>query len=119
MARFLPFRRAMSERRMELAESRTPEIRGREEMHDLVRATFGALNDADLYEVAQELRDRVLGREPDELFDTALEDGICRWSFKPMVELIFRHVIGVASNERMPEHERRLEIAATMEFAGF
>jgi hypothetical protein len=104
---------------MELAKRDSPDIRGREEMHALVRETFGALNDADLYEVAQELRDRVLGREPDELLDTELEDGACRWTFKPMVELMFRHLIGIASNAKMPEHERRLEIAATIEFAGF
>jgi len=88
-------------------------------MHELVRATFGALNEADLYEVAQELRERVLGREPDELLETTLDNGICHWTFKPMVELVFRHVIELASNIRMPEDQRRLEIAATIEFAGF
>ncbi len=89
-------------------------------MHALVREAFGALSDADLYEVARELRERVLGREPDELLETTFEEnGVCVWSFKPMVELVFRHVIDLASNPRMAEDQRRLEIAATMEFAGF
>ena len=88
-------------------------------MHDLVRATFAALEGAELAELVHNLRDRVFVRGPDELLDTRIESGVCQWSFKPMVELMLRHALDVATSDKIPASERRLEIAATIELAGF
>ena len=104
---------------MGFAENSTPETRGKQEMHELVRATFAALEKAELAEFVRDLRDRVFAREPDELLETTIESGVCQWSFKPMVELMLRHVRDLAANDQIPAHERRLEIPATIELAGF
>ena len=104
---------------MGLAENSTPETRGKQEMHELVRATFAALEEAELAELVQDLRDRVFGRDPDELLETTIESGVYHWSFKPMVELMLRHVLDLAANDQIPAHERRLEIETTTELAGF
>jgi hypothetical protein len=101
------------------AENSTPKTQGKREMHDLVRATFAALEAANLAEVVRELRDRVFRRDASELLETVVDGGVCHWNFKPMVELLLRHVQGLAANGRIPPHERRLEIAATLELAGF
>src|SRR5438094_904636 len=104
---------------MRFAENSTPETRGKQEMHELVRTTFAALETADLAELVRDLCARVLVRDPDELLETTVTSGACEWSFKPMVELMFRHVRDLAANVEIPVHERRLEIAATIELAGF
>ena len=104
---------------MGFAENSTPETRGKQEMHELVRATFAALEEAELAELVHDLRDRVFVRDPNELLETTIESGVCQWSFKPMVELMLRHALNLAANGQIPAHERRLEIAATIELAGF
>ena len=104
---------------MGFAENRTPETQGKREMHELVRATFAALQDGELDELVHDLRVRVFGRDPDALLETTIENGVCRWSFKPMVELMLRHVLDVAAHDRRPADERRRDIAATIELAGF
>ena len=104
---------------MGFAEHSTPETRGKQEMHELVRATFAALEEAELGDLVLDLRDRVFAHDPDQLLETTIENGVCQWSFKPMVELMLRHVLDLAANGRIPAHERRLEIPAAIELAGF
>jgi hypothetical protein len=101
------------------AEESTPQAHGKQEMQELVRATFVALEEAEMSEFVRHLRERVFAREVDELLETSVESGICQWSFKPMVELMLRHVLYLAATPEIPPSERRLEIAATIEAAGF
>ena len=88
-------------------------------MQDLVRATFAALENESMTEVVQALRDRVFTRQPDELLETTVERGVCQWNFKPMVELMLREVLHLATSDEGPADERRQEIAATIALAGF
>ena len=88
-------------------------------MQDLVRATFAALENQSMAEVVEALRDRVFTRHPDELLETTVERDVCQWSFKPMVELMLREVLYLATTDQLPADERRQEIAATMVLAGF
>ena len=88
-------------------------------MQDLVRATFAALENESMSEVVQALRDRVFARHPDELLETSVESGVCQWNFKPMVELMLREVLHLATNDQIAAGERRQEIAATIVLAGF
>lgn len=88
-------------------------------MHELVRATFAALEDADLTELIEEIRDRLFAREADGLLDVTVEPGLCQWSFKPMVELLLRHVLYLATHRTLSLGDRRLEILDALELAGF
>lgn len=88
-------------------------------MHELVRTTFAALEDADLTELIEEIRDRVFALEPDGLLDVSVEPGVCQWSFKPMVELLLRHVRDIASNRTLQPDQCRIEVYAALELAGF
>jgi hypothetical protein len=110
---------AFSPRSMGSAENSLPEIRGRQEMQDLVRATFAALENESMAEVVEALRDRVFTRHPDELLETTVQRDVCQWSFKPMVELMLREVLYLATSDQLPAAERRQEIAATIVLAGF
>lgn len=101
------------------AENPELETRGKEEMHELVRATFAALEDADLPDAINVRRERVFARNPDDLLETTIEKDVCQWNFKPMVELMLRHVCDLAQNEQISAGERKLEINAVIELAGF
>lgn len=104
---------------MGFAENSTPDARGKREMQELVRGTFAALEEANLAELVQELRDRVFVRSADELLESTLESDVCHWRFKPMVELLLYHVRELAANRAIPLADRRGEIAAAVELAGF
>ena len=104
---------------MEPKGNLSPGTRDKDEMRELVRSTFAALDESSMPTIVNHLRDRVFTRHPDELLDATCEDGICRWSFKPMVELMLRHIRDLAHDARVPDDERPLEIAATIELAGF
>jgi hypothetical protein len=101
------------------AENPELETRGKEEMHELVRSTFAALEDAELPGMVKELRERVFARNPDDLLETTIDKDVCHWNFKPMVELMLRHVLGLARDEQISADERKLEINAVIELAGF
>ena len=105
--------------RMGFAENSLPEIRGRQEMQDLLRKTFSALDDERLVDVVQALRERVFAREPDDLLDTAIVNGVYECSFKPMVELLLRELLYLATTEALPFDERRQDMIAVMALAGF
>jgi hypothetical protein len=100
-------------------ENPVPEIRGKQEMHELARTVFAALQEADLGEIAAEVRARVLDRGPESVVDSSVIDGVAQWSFKPMVELLLRHVLDIATRDGLQSAQRRDEIAATLHLAGF
>ena len=87
-------------------------------MHELARATFAALEEADLQDALEALRDRVLARGS-EIVEITVDAGVCRWSFKPMVELLLRHTLETAGRDDIPMDERQSEIATALHFAGF
>jgi len=97
----------------------TLRIQGRDQMHDLVRAAVVALDEAELGDLVQALHDRVFGRGAEELFDTTYSGDVCEWRFKPMVELVLRHVLDVSGCSTRPVEDRRFEIAETLALAGF
>ena len=101
------------------AENSTPEARGKREMQELVRGTFAALEAANLGELVGDLRERVFVRDAEELLETTMEQDVCHYRFKPMVELLLLHVRELAANSKMPVYTRRGEIAAAVELAGF
>jgi hypothetical protein len=88
-------------------------------MHELARTVFAALQDAELGDVVGEVRDRVLDRGPESVVDSAIIDGVAQWSFKPMVELLLRHVLDIAARDSVGSNQRREEISATLYLAGF
>lgn len=87
-------------------------------MQELARATFAALEEAELPDVLDALRERVLGRGTD-IVEISVEGGVCQWRFKPMVELLLRHTLDVSARDDRSADERRIEIAAALHLAGF
>jgi len=103
---------------MGAAEHGLPHVRGKRAMHELARATFAALEEAELPEAVDALRERVLGRGTD-IVEITVDGGICQWSFKPMVELLLRHTLDTAARDDIPAGERRREIETALHLAGF
>lgn len=100
-------------------ENPVPEIRGKQEMHELARTVFAALQDAELGETVAEVRERVLDLGPEFVVDSTVVGGVAQWSFKPMVELLLRHVLDIATRDGIRTEQRRDEISATLYLAGF
>lgn len=100
------------------AAEQFPDVRGKQAMHQLARATFAALEEAELEDELAALRERVLARGP-EIVEITLHDGVCHWRFKPMVELLLRHALEAAGRDDLPLGERRREIEAALHLAGF
>jgi len=85
----------------------------------LAATTMAALYEADFVVEMEVIRARVLNRGRAQLFEQVLdEDGSERLRYKPMVELLLRHVRDLATDDR-PADERRAEILWAMEAAGF
>ena len=103
---------------MGAAENWVPGVRGKRAMHELARATFAALEEADLQDALVALRDRVLARGS-EIVEISVDAGVCRWSFKPMVELLLRHALETAAREDLTAGERDREIVTALHLAGF
>jgi hypothetical protein len=103
---------------MGAAENRVPHVRGKQAMQDLARATFAALEEADLQDALEALRDRVLARGM-EIVNITVHAGITKWTFKPMVELLLRHAIETAGRNDLSASERRREIATALHLAGY
>jgi hypothetical protein len=104
---------------MGLTENSPPRAEGKQDMRNLVQAAFAALGEAHLNECVVELRDRVFARHPSLLLEVRTDNGVCQWSFKPMVELLLRYVLDVTAATTIPAQDRRVEIAAAIELAGF
>ena len=87
-------------------------------MHELARATFAALEEADLLEALDAVRERVLGRGPD-IIEITVEGRVSQWRFKPMVELVLRHALDLAARDEIPADIRERDIAKALQLAGF
>ena len=103
---------------MGAAENRVPNVRGKRAMQELARATFAALEEADLPDAIEALRDRVLARGPN-IVEITVEGGVSQWRFKPMVELLLRHALDIAARDDVSADHRSREIAAALRLAGF
>jgi hypothetical protein len=103
---------------MSAAENGLPIVRGKRAMHELARATFAALEEAELQDSLDAFRERVLGRGPD-IVEITVERGVCQWRFKPMVELLLRHALDAAGRDEVPAAERHREITTALRLAGF
>jgi hypothetical protein len=93
--------------------------RGKREMRELALAAFVALERAEFTDVLEALQTRVFGRQPEEVMDVELVDGIWQWQFKPMVELMLRHISDTAGDEALPLDRRRGDVRDVLEMLGF
>ena len=89
-------------------------------MTELALATICALEAVDLWDELEDLRRRVIARSPELLFETrAIGAGVWEWSFRPMVELLLRHIRDVACAAARSREDRSREIEWTLTTAGF
>ena len=91
-----------------------------ERLRELAVTTVAALRVADLPELVELLQDRLFNREVDELFEPAgTVDGEPAVRFKPMVELLLRHLQATAEESTLSDEARRREMHWAFEAAGF
>lgn len=88
-------------------------------MRELAVAAFAALEHADLSDILDALHTRVLVRPPRELMDVELIDGVWHWQFKPMVELMLRHISDTAADATLPLGARRDNLREVLAMLGF
>ncbi|PYR74963.1 MAG: hypothetical protein DMF86_16780 [Acidobacteria bacterium] len=94
-------------------------VRGKREMHQLALSAFTALDDSDLADLKDEIHERVFARDPDDLFEIEQIGDVWEWHFKPMVELLFRHIAHVAANRTASPPRRKDDILWAVGMAGF
>jgi len=93
--------------------------RGKQAMLELVLSAFAALEDGGLTELFDALQGRLFGRSPQELMDVEFVDNAWEWRFKPMMELLLRHISQAAGNAQSSTEDREKEIISAVEMAGF
>jgi hypothetical protein len=92
---------------------------GREKLAELVASVIEALTDAELTDELKLLESRVFGRKPELLFETCASAGGSQcWTFKPMVELLLRHVRAVACARGRSREDRQQEIRWALDVSG-
>ena len=84
-------------------------------MHELAVAAFDALDAGEFADLLDRLHTRVFDRPPQDLLDVELVDDIWEWRFKPLVELLLRHIVDVAGNSRISSDARRDEIRLALD----
>ena len=94
-------------------------VRGKREMHQLALSAFTALDDSDLADLKDEIHERVFARDPEDLFEIEQIGDVWEWHFKPMVELLFRHIAHVAANRTASPPRRKDDILWAVGMAGF
>lgn len=92
---------------------------GKEDLERLTQATVEALREADLTDEIDLLHSRVFARNAGELFETTFDRQKYSWKFKPMLELLLRHVCEIAGQDARPTDDRRQEIRWAIDAAGF
>jgi hypothetical protein len=91
-----------------------------EEMQALAASAVSALESVDLHQEARYLQSCVLGRNPDGLIEMVESQyGPRKWSFKPMVELLLREVLHVATVRGVSVEIRRARVRWALEASGF
>lgn len=88
----------------------------RRETHALAQRAFTRLEDAGLDEVAEVLRRRVFSRPTSLVFEMGTGSGMARLQFKPMVELLLRHLAEIAEHRG---HSGARECHEAVDLAGF
>ena len=94
-------------------------LKGSPEMRELALSALAALERAKLPDAARSVHERVFCRRPEALLDTYEENGVRRWRFKPMAELLLRELKHIALARHLPLDQRRRRIDWVMEIAGF
>jgi hypothetical protein len=95
-------------------------VKGRDEIAALAAAATQALKEAELTDELRMLETRVFGRSSELLFESRQIRGRgWRWAFKPIVELLLRHLVDVAPDEGRPREARQREIRWAIEMSGF
>ncbi len=94
-------------------------IRGRQEMQQLVVSTFAALERRGLTDLFDVLHRRLFTRPPQDLMDVQRAGDVSEWRFKPIIELLLRHIAQTADHDRMSTMDRQAEIVWAIEMAGF
>ena len=94
--------------------------KGRREMRNLAMSAVSALEQGGLRDLLDDLQHRVFDRDTEELCDTErLTDGLVRFSYKPMVELLLREIAGVMRSRDLSRDEQRSRISWALDVAGF
>jgi hypothetical protein len=106
--------------RMERTELRGERFRGHEEVQDLTLAVVDALEEAELEEQREAVRQRILALPPERLFEIEPAVGTELWDvrFQPFVELTLHHILAVARNPKLSRAERRSEVDWALNMAG-
>lgn len=101
-------------------EARNESVPGMEELQTLAASAVSALDSADLHQEARYLQSCVLGRSPDALVEMVEpEFGPAKWNFKPMVELLLREILHVATVRGLSIEIRRARVRWALEASGF
>jgi hypothetical protein len=91
-----------------------------EELQTLAASVVSALECAGLHQEARYLQSTVLGRSPGALIEMVEpEFGPSKWNFKPMVELLLREVLHVATVRGVSIEIRRARVRWAIEASGF
>jgi hypothetical protein len=93
--------------------------RRRMEMARLVTSTVDALEHANLLDEIQLLNQRVFNQDVSHIFEIEADPNHDTLAFKPYVELLLRHVRGIAADRERSLDERRLDIRRCIAYAGF
>jgi hypothetical protein len=101
-------------------EARNEPVPGMDEVQTLAASAVSALESANLLQEARYLHSCVLGRSPEALVEMVeSESGSGRWSFKPMVELLLREILHVATVRGLSIEIRRARVRWALEASGF
>jgi hypothetical protein len=101
-------------------EARNESVPGMEALQTLAASAVSALKSADLHQEARYLQTCVLGRSPDSLVEMVEpESGPRKWNFKPMVELLLREILHVATVRGLATEIRRARVRWALEASGF
>jgi len=93
-------------------------IRGRREMRDLAMSAFAALERGGLTHLLDPLNRRLFCRPPSDLMDVQRVGDVYEWRFKPMIELLLRHIAHSAADERRSVLRRETEILWAVDMIG-
>jgi hypothetical protein len=96
------------------------EIQGKAEVEQLLVDVVQSLLRSRLGAATQSVDARLLSRPPAELFETGqTSNGGWQCQFKPMVELLLREILAIASRTDRSAETREREIARVIALAGF
>ena len=92
---------------------------GKEDLERLTQDAVDALRAAGLTNEIDLLHSRVFARKAGELFDTTFDRQQYSLKFKPMLELLLRHVREIAGQNDRPAEDRQREIHWAIDAAGY